>query len=126
MIVLNCTIQIFLTSQIFHYIITTDISWNSLFLLFFLKTKTGVRAYGQHPHYMAKCHSCTHHKFMYVALEGNHEPEIVKNLARVMCAMQHLPPDCGQHFIETDCTPFTGLDNKDWFTFTFTMVRVVS
>ena len=81
----------------------------------------GVRAYGQHPHYMAKCHSCTHHKFMYVALEGNHEPEIVKNLARVMCAMQNLPPDCGQHFIETDCTPFTGLDNKDWFTFTFTM-----
>ena len=81
----------------------------------------GKRDYGHHPHYMAKCHSCTHHKFTYVAIEGNHEPEIVRNLGRVMCAMKNLPPDCGQHFIEHDCTPFTGFDNRDWFTFTFAM-----
>ena len=79
----------------------------------------GKRDYGKHPHYMAKCHSCTHHKFTYVAIEGNHEPEIVKNLGRVMCAMKNLPPDCGQHFIEHDCTPFTAFDNRDWFAFTF-------
>ena len=81
----------------------------------------GVRAFGKHPHYMAKCHSCYHHKFMYVALEGNHEPEIVKNLGIVMCKMQGNAPDCGSHFIEHDCSPFTSLDRKDWFIFTFTM-----
>ena len=81
----------------------------------------GKRAYGKHPHYMPRCHACFHHKFMYVTLDGAHEAEIVRNLKIVMCAMRGLPGDCGEHFIEQDCSNFEAIDTKDWFIFSFSM-----
>jgi hypothetical protein len=81
----------------------------------------GKRAYGKHPHYMPRCHTCFHHKFMFVTLEGNHEKEIVRNLKIVMCHMKGLPADCGEHFIDQDCSVFSHIDAKDWFIFTFVM-----
>ena len=81
----------------------------------------GKREYGQHPHYMPRCHACFHHKFMFVTLEGNHEKEIVRNLKIVMCHMKGLPADCGEHFIHQDCSVFRHIDAKDWFVFTFVM-----
>eukprot|EP00946_MAST-07B_sp_MAST-7B-sp1_P004829 g4829.t1 len=81
----------------------------------------GTRAYGRHPHYMPRCHTCFHHKFMFVTLEGNHEHEIVRNLKIVMCHMKGLPANCGEHFIDQDCSVFKRIDAKEWFIFTFVM-----